>query len=66
MNEIGGSGRGRGGGSERLPRFELDYLVDDMDDPSEVMIVPNWDDDSGLERWIKTGIEHAVPLDEIA
>jgi len=50
---------------DRLPRFDLDYLVDDIDEPTKVMIVPNWDRGGGLDRWITMDTEHVVSLDEV-
>lgn len=48
-----------------LPVFELDYLVDDIENPSKVMIVPDWDNESGLSSWLTIDIEHAVPLKDV-
>lgn len=48
-----------------LPRFELEYLVDDVDDPTEIMVVPELDRSRGHEQWITMDTRHAVPLEDI-
>lgn len=48
-----------------LPRFELEYLVDDLDDPTEIMVVPNQDHSRGHEQWITMDTRQAVPLEDI-
>lgn len=47
------------------PQFELDYLVDDVEKPSKVMIVPDWDNDRGLSEWLTIDIDHAEALEDI-
>lgn len=48
-----------------LPQFDLDYLVDDIQEPSKVMILPDWDNDSGLSRWLTMDFEHSVSLEDL-
>lgn len=50
---------------EELPRFDLDYLVDDEDDPAEVTVLPASGDHDISSTWITIDLSHAVPLDEI-
>lgn len=49
---------------DELPQFELDFLLDDLDDPTEVMVAPRRDDQEKTQ-WITMDIEHAVPLDDL-
>lgn len=48
-----------------LPRFELEYLVDDLDEPTEIMVVPEPDHSRGHEQWITMDTGHAVPLEDV-
>lgn len=48
---------------QALPRFELEYLVDDIQHPTEIMVVPHGAADRPGARWITADILHAVPLE---
>lgn len=48
-----------------LPQFELDYLVDNVDAPTEVMVVPKEGHDRDKTRWITMDLGSAVPLDDV-
>lgn len=48
---------------QSLPRFELEYLVDDMEYPSQVMVVPHGTGDRSETEWITVDIRDAVPLE---
>lgn len=50
---------------EELPRFELSYLFDSEDDPSEVTIFPESDDFDISTNWITASVEGTVPLEAI-
>lgn len=52
-------------GSDELPVFELDYLFDDRDRPTEVTVFPAEDTFDISTNWITIDIDHAVPLDRI-
>lgn len=47
-----------------LPQFELDYLLDNLDEPTEVMVVPERGDQDKT-RWITMDLDHAVALDDV-
>jgi hypothetical protein len=50
-------------GLDNHPEFELSYLYDDTDDPTEVTVFPV--DDGGLStQWISMDITHAVALED--
>lgn len=53
----------RRGDSQSLPRFELEYLVDDIEYPSQVMVVPSGAGGRSETEWITADIRHAVPLE---
>ena len=47
-----------------LPEFELEFLFDDDEDPSEVTVFV--DEPAALStNWITVDVENAVPLEEI-
>ena len=48
-----------------LPRFELSYLFDSEDEPTEVTVFPASDDHDISTNWITVAIDAAVPLDQI-
>lgn len=52
-------------GSDELPVFDLDYLFDDRDHPTEVTVFPAEDTFDISTNWITIDIDHAVPLDRI-
>lgn len=47
------------------PDFELNYLVDDSDDPTEVTVFPGGNDGHLSTRWISIDVTHAVSLEEV-
>jgi hypothetical protein len=46
------------------PTFELDYLYDDADDPTEVTVFVDATD-ALATSWLTVGVETAVPLEEV-
>lgn len=48
-----------------LPQFELDYLLDDVEAPTEVMIVPREGEDGDKTRWITMDLDSVVSLDDV-
>ena len=48
-----------------LPDFELSYLFDSEDEPTEVTVFPESDDFDISTNWITVGIDGAVPLDRV-
>lgn len=50
---------------EEFPRFELSYLFDSEDEPTEVTVFPESDDHDISTNWITVAVEAAVPLDEV-
>lgn len=48
---------------QALPQFELEYLVDDVEHPSTVMVVPRGAGDRPGSTWISADIRLAVPLE---
>lgn len=52
-------------GADRLPEFNLDYLFDDSDDPTEVTVFPADERRDLSTNWITIDVESAVPLDRI-
>lgn len=49
---------------EELPEFELSYLYDDEENPTEVTVFGG-DEKEVLTNWITIDESHAVPLDEV-
>jgi hypothetical protein len=49
---------------EELPQFDLEYLFDDDDDPTEVTVFSD-DPESLSTQWITVDRQHAVPLEEV-
>ncbi|WP_372912143.1 hypothetical protein [Salinigranum sp.] len=49
---------------EELPQFDLEYLFDDDDCPTEVTVFAD-DPESLSTRWITIDREFAVPLEEV-
>lgn len=49
---------------DELPRFPLEYLLDDAVEPTEVTVFRPGEDEI-TTHWITVGIDHAVPLDEL-
>ena len=49
---------------EELPQFDLEYLFDDDDNPTEVTIFAD-DPETLSTQWITVDREVAVPLDEV-
>lgn len=49
---------------DRFPEFELNYLFDDADNPTEVTVFPGNEDEKLSERWISVDVTHAVALED--
>jgi hypothetical protein len=49
---------------EELPQFDLEYLFDDDDDPTEVTVFAD-DPESLSTQWITVDRSAAVPLEEV-
>ncbi|MDZ7702176.1 MAG: hypothetical protein U5J98_09005 [Halobacteriales archaeon] len=49
----------------RLPEFDLAFLYDDDDDPTEVTVFPARFDEDLATNWITVDVGHAVPLDSV-
>jgi hypothetical protein len=49
---------------EELPEFELEYLFDDDDAPTEVTVFAD-DPETLSTRWITVDRDYAVPLEEV-
>lgn len=49
---------------EELPQFDLEYLFDDDDDPTEVTIFAD-DPESLSTQWITVDRSSAIPLEEV-
>lgn len=65
MSAIGQTDDTNSAGLDELPEFELCYLFDDQDDPSEVTIFRPGVDDRSATRWLTIDSSHAVALEEI-
>lgn len=52
-------------GLTAFPEFELAFLYDDDDEPSEVTVFPARFDDDLATNWITIDVGHAVPLDRV-
>lgn len=52
-------------GLAELPEFDLAYLYDDEDDPTEVTVFPARFGDDLATHWITIDRRHAVPLDRV-
>lgn len=65
MSAIGQIDDMNGAGLDELPEFELCYLFDDQDEPSEVTIFRPGVDDRSATRWLTIDSSHAVALEEI-
>jgi len=50
---------------EVLPRFELSYLFDSEDHPTEVTVFPESDDFDISTNWITVDVDGAIPLDKV-
>ena len=50
---------------EQLPSFELSYLFDDDDEPTEVTVFPASNEFDISTNWITAAAESAVPLDRV-
>lgn len=66
MSAIEGAAPGRAVELEELPRFDLSYLFDSEDEPTEVTVFPESDDFDISTNWITVAIEAAVPLDQVS
>lgn len=51
--------------SDELPTFDLTYLTDSDDDPTEVTLFPA-DGENFISKWITIDIDHSIPLEEVA
>lgn len=65
MSAIGQTDDAAGTELDELPQFELSFLFDDQDAPTEVTIFHPGADERAASRWITIDSRHAVPLDEI-
>ena len=65
MSAIEGAAPGRTIELDDLPRFELSYLFDSEDEPTEVTVFPESDDYDISTNWITVSVEGAVPLDKV-
>lgn len=65
MSATKGSERGSRGTIEALPNFELSYLFDNRDAPSEVTIFPESDNYDISTNWITVDKTTAVPLEDL-
>lgn len=65
MSAIEGSPPERAMDLRALPRFDLSYLFDTEDDPTEVTVFPATDDFDISTNWITVDVDGAIPLDEI-
>ena len=50
---------------EELPDFDLSYLYDDSEEPTEVTVFPGDCGDELATNWITVDAGHAVPLEDI-
>ncbi|WP_144426085.1 hypothetical protein [Halanaeroarchaeum sulfurireducens] len=50
---------------DELPEFELCYLFDDQEDPTEVTIFRSGVDERNATRWLTIDSDHAVSIEEI-
>jgi hypothetical protein len=73
VGERGSDGNGGADVSEargtfaRYPQYDLTWAVDDADEPTEVTVFVDGDEenwDAALTNWLTIDVEHAVPLDE--
>lgn len=48
-----------------LPEFELSYLYDDTDDPTEVTVFPGEDESELPTQWLSMDIGHAVAIENV-
>jgi len=49
---------------DATPQFELEWLYDDADDPSQVTVFPR-DTERSATEWISVDCDSAIPLDEV-
>lgn len=47
------------------PEFDLTYLYDDSEHPSEVTVMPYGETSGQTTTWLSASIEDAVPVEEI-
>lgn len=50
---------------EELPNFDLSYLFDNEDEPTEVTVFPASDEFDISTNWITIDVDGAVPLDQV-
>jgi hypothetical protein len=48
-----------------LPSYELSYLFDDEDEPTEVTVFPASDEFDISTNWITAGVQSTIPNDQI-
>ena len=65
MSAIEGAAPGPAIELGELPHFELSYLFDNEDEPTEVTVFPESDDYDISTNWITMTIDAAVPLDRV-
>lgn len=65
MSAIDGSQRDQATTQDALPRFELSYLFDDRDNPTEVTVFPESNEYDISTNWITVDVGSAIPLDNL-
>lgn len=50
---------------DELPGFDLSYLFDNADDPTEVTVFPASNDQDISTNWITVDLGTAVPLEQV-
>ena len=65
MSAVEGAASGSEIDLEELPSFELSYLFDKEDEPTEVTVFPESNDFDISTNWITVAIDGAVPLDQV-
>ena len=65
MSAIGQIDDTNGAELDELPEFELCFLFDDQDAPTEVTIFQPGVDERSATRWLTIDSDHAVDLEQI-
>jgi len=50
---------------DELPSFDLDYVIDEEEEPAEVTVFPKSDEFDIHTNWITVDISSTVPLDDV-
>jgi hypothetical protein len=64
MSVVGPQRPGVAADRAEFPTFELEWAVDDADDPGEVTVFSDCEKDALAVTWLTMDADHAVPLDE--